>query len=240
MENFARHGSQPVATMSDFGARLLRTIDDDGSLQVTRPIFKFLSDSRDSPDLRSAVIRLRPALIADIAHFQCISHGRHPGVIDHAASKIVDDTAREWLLQATGSFAAERHYLNQLTVAAGPIARQSGQEKITAILTSQSKSFEMLATSDRQGCAAGAAISFAIDWQKTRPLLDQCAVTLGIEPTAISLPPAAQTIALADLLASTSSVQRAMMFGAQQLLAQQRGLWQLIAARHTEMCHFGG
>lgn len=239
MENFAQAGSGSIANSGDFAALLMRTIDDDGSLHVTRPMFKFLSDSRHLPDLRSAAAALRPALIADIAHFQCVSHGRHPGIIDHAATKIVDDAAREWLLQATQAFATERHYLNQLTVAAGPIARQNGQEKITAILTGQSKSFAMLATSDRQGCAAGAAISFVIDWHSTRPLLDQCALALGIKPADVALPPLPQCIAAADGLASNSAKQRAMMFGAQQLLAQQRGLWRLIAARHAEMRHFG-
>ncbi len=239
MENFARHLSPPPAAAGNFGAVLLRAITQDGSLHVTKPIFKFLNDSRDAMDLRSAVMTLRPALIADITHFLCISHGKHPGIIDHAATKIVDDAARDWLLSAIKAFAAERHYLNRLIVAAGPIARQSGQEKITAIIAGQSKSFEMLATSDRQGCAAGTAIAFAIDWQHTRPLMDQCALALGIEPFELELPPLSQTVALAEQLASTAAKQRAMMFGAQQLLAQQRGLWQLIAGRHTEMQHFG-
>jgi hypothetical protein len=39
---------------------------------------------------------------------------------------------------------------------------------------------------------------------------------------------------LASQLAQNDSYARAMGFGAQQLLGQQRGLWQLIAARHAE------
>jgi hypothetical protein len=40
---------------------------------------------------------------------------------------------------------------------------------------------------------------------------------------------------LAEKLDDGAGYRRAMAFGSQQLLAQQRGLWQLIAARHAEM-----
>jgi hypothetical protein len=235
MDNLARPDFKQSNVAEDFGGSLAAVIAAEGSLAVIKPIAKFLKDSRDSSDLRSSVKTLRPALIADISHFLCISHGRHPGIIDHAATKIVEEAAREWLLHAIDGFAAERGYLNQLTVAAGPIARQTGQEKITAIIANQSKSFEMLATSDRNGCAAGAAIAFVMDWQNTRNLLDECALALGIQPTKLALPDPSQSLDLANMLTPDNAKQRAMLFGAQQMLAQQRGLWQLIVARHVEM-----
>jgi hypothetical protein len=230
MDNLARPDSE-----SAFGARLLALVGADGSAAVTAPMCKFLIDSRDVRDLRSSVKTTRPALIADIAHFMCISHGRLPGVVDHAASKIVDEAARGWLVQAIEGFSAERAFLNQLTVAAGPIRRLVGQDKISALLSNQSKSFEMLATSDRQGCPAGAAIAFVADWQATRPLLEYAAIALSIEPKALALPEMTASQALADALGSSEGQKRAMLFGAEQLLGQQRGLWQLIAARHLEM-----
>jgi hypothetical protein len=230
MDNLARPDSELA-----FGEGLLRLVETDGSAGVTAPMQKFLNDSREVRDLRSSVKTIRPALIADIAHFMCISHGRLPGVVDHAASKIVDEAARIWLVQAIEGFSAERSYLNQLTVAAGPIRRLIGQDKISALLANQSKSFEMLATSDRKGCPAGAAIAFILDWRATRNLLDHAALALGIEPQQISLPDAQMSEKIANELGVNEAQKRAMLFGAQQLLAQQRGLWQLIAARHSEM-----
>jgi hypothetical protein len=221
--------------LHDFDVSLMRFVAAEGSIGIVAPLQKFLEDSHDAPSLRASVKNIRPALIADISHFLCISHGRHPGVVDHAASKIIDDIARDWLVEAINGFVVERAFLNQLTVAAGPITRQNGQEKITAILEQQSKSFQMLATSDRKGTAAGAAIAFVIDWQSTRPLLDIVAISLGIEPAKSILPPASSTQELAGQLAFDTGKSRAMMFGAQQLLSQQRGLWQLIAARHAEI-----
>lgn len=232
MDNLARPDTELA-----FGEALLRLLEADGSAGITAPMQKFLNDSRDVRDLRSSVKTTRPALIADIAHFMCISHGRLPGVIDHAANKIVDEAARGWLLQAIEGFASERAFLNKLTVAAGPIRRLLGQGKITALLANQSKSFEMLATSDRKGCPAGAVIAFVIDWQATRGILDQAGLALGIQPAESTLPNVTNTIALAEKLAIGEPQKRAMRFGTQQLLAQQRGLWQLIAARHIEMSH---
>jgi hypothetical protein len=39
----------------------------------------------------------------------------------------------------------------------------------------------------------------------------------------------------ASALAKSNNEVRAMNFGAEQLLAQQRGLWQIVAARHAEL-----
>ncbi len=230
METVANTGA-----IADFGVSLLSRVDAEGSLPIAITLVKFLENSQKTKDLRLALKTIRPALVADIAHFMCISHGRHPGIIDYAADKIVDDVAREWLLHAIDGFSTERGFLNQLTVAAGPIRRMAGQDKLTSLLQHQAKSFQMLATSDRNGTAAGAAIAFLIDWQLCRPVFDQMALGLAIEPPVNRLPSAAQCQEMATALAQTPSQQRAMQFGAEQLLAQQRGLWQLIAARHSEI-----
>jgi hypothetical protein len=226
---------QRAAQSSGFGEAFAALVSDHGSLSVTAPLVAFLDRSMASPDLRKAVKLSLPALLADIAHFLNISHGRLPGVIDHAANKIVDDEARNWLTQATTAFAAERGFLNRLTVAAGPIRRHTDQEKVEAILSVQHRSFEMLATSDRRGCPAGAALAFSLDWQATRPLLERAALMLEIDSGVCTLPSSAETLALADALSASPAAERAISFGSQQLLAQQKGLWQLIAARHQAM-----
>ena len=218
----------------DFGTAFVRNILADGSASVIGPLLGFLGDRGDRPDLRAVVKNARGALIADIAHFINISHGRHPGIVDCAANRIVDDAARNWLVEATDGFAAERRFLNALTVAAGPIRRHVGQDKITALISGQTKSFQMLATSDRKGCPAGAVLAFVVDWQQTRPLLDRIALHIGMEPPAVALPSAEQCAGVADQLARDGAYSRAMAFGSQQMLGQQRGLWQLIVARHVE------
>ena len=234
MDNLARPERD-----DNFGTNFAQEIQDNGSFSAVHPLEEFLAECRDMNSLRSTGKIARAALIADIAHFMCVSHGRHPGIVDHAASKIIEDAAREWLVEAIDGFAAERSFLTKLTVAAGPMHSHNGQEKVSAVLATQSNSFEMLATSDRKGCAAGTAIAFILDWQATRPLIDGVAMLLGIEPTECKLPDQVASEKLAAILAENERVERAMRFGADQVLSQQRGLWQIIAARHAEIREMG-
>jgi hypothetical protein len=218
-----------------FGEGFIALVAENGSVLVSAPLTAFLDRCMSSPDLRKSVKDSLPALLADVSHFLNVSHGRVPGIVDHAAGKIIDPDAREWLAQATAAFAYERAFLNSLTVAAGPIRRHLDQDKIEALLATQQRSFEMLATSDRKGCPAGAAMAFVLDWHATRSMLDRAALMLGVEAQPCSLPATKVTIALADALSGNAGVERAMAFGSQQLLAQQKGLWHLIAARHHKM-----
>lgn len=218
-----------------FGESFAALVADHGSLSVTAPLAAFLDRCLTAPDLRKSVKDSLPALLADIAHFLNVSHGRHPGVVDHAVHKIMDVDAVEWLKNASNGFASERNFLNRLTVAAGPIRRHLDQDKVEALLATQHRSFEMLATSDRKGCPAGAVMAFVLDWNATRPLLDRAAMMLAIEPLETSLPNKAETMFLANILSGQPAVERAMSFGSQQLLAQQKGLWHLISARHHSM-----
>lgn len=230
MDNLVR-----LETDGAYGAAFARTVATQGSAPVIAPLAAFLGDRGERVGLRPEAKVARAALLADIAHFMNISHGRHPGVADHAAHKIVDDAARRWLVQAIDGFAAERAYLNRLTVTAGPARRLNGQDKVTALIAAQAKNFEMLSTSDRQGCPAGATIAFVIDWHQTRPLLDAVALHIGLDAPAIKLPPVETCTALVGQLGKNPAYRRAMAFGADQILALQRGLWQLIVARHVEM-----
>ena len=174
-----------------FSGAFAALVADNGSMPVAGPLATFLDRCLTSPDLRKSVKNSLPALLADVAHFLNISHGRYPGVIDHAAGKIVDLEARDWLKAATAAFVAERSFLNKLTVAAGPIRRHADQDKVEALLATQQRSFEMLATSDRRGCPIGAAMAFTLDWRATRGLLEGAAVTLGIKVEVCALPDSA-------------------------------------------------
>lgn len=171
--------------------------------------------------------------IADIAHFLCMLHGRHPGVVDHAATKTADAIAREWLVEAMDGFTAERAFLTKLTVAAGPTLGVRTEDQSNAAVLAQRKALEMLSQSDRNGCALGASLALVLDWRAIRPLLEQIAIRLGVEPRAATLPSAGSTAALNAELSQIGAVERAINFGADQILTQHRGLWQLLEARRN-------
>ncbi len=107
-----------------------------------------------------------------------------PGVIDHAAGRTVEPAARAWLVEATDALAAERVYLARLSVAAGPMPSTPGGANSETAILAQRAALATLAQSDRRGCALGAALAFAADWQAIRKVLDAAAKRLGIDPPA--------------------------------------------------------
>lgn len=169
--------------------------------------------------------------LADAAHYLCMLHGRHPGVIDHAATRIADNEARNWLIQAADGFAVERSYLTQVAVAAGPAPSTAGQSDSETTVLAQRHALDMLAQSDRRGCAVGAAFALVLDWIAIRRLLDASALRLGISPRHASLPGRQETLNVAMAVCEDENVERAVHFGARQLLGQHRGLWDLLCAR---------
>jgi hypothetical protein len=178
---------------------------------------------------RDAVLTLPD--LADAAHYLCLLHGRHPGVIDHAATRSADNAARAWLVQAADAFARERAYLAQVTVAVGPVPSTAGQSDCEAIVSQQRHALDMLAQSDRRGCAMGAAVALLLDWQAVRHVLDMAAIRSGLEPHPYNLPDRASTFNVARAIGGDDATDRAIQFGARQMLSQQRGLWDLLQAR---------
>jgi len=181
---------------------------------------------------------LDPADIGDIAHFFCILHGRHPGVIDLAANRSVDGEAREWLVNSMNGFSAERAFLTRLTVAAGPIQGITAADDSSTAIHAHGRALELLAQSDRRGTAIGAAFALVLEWHGIRQLLDNVAMKVGVEPRDVALPTAEDTISLANILCNDPTVERAMTFGAKQLLHQHRGVWDLLAARRNGRAEF--
>lgn len=169
--------------------------------------------------------------LADAVHALCMLHGRQPGVLDHADARHAYPAAQPWLAVAAQGFAEERAYLAQLVAAAGPLPSTPGQRETDATIAAQNHALDMLAQSDRTGCAAGAAVALVLDWRGIRVLLDRAADRFGVTPPAMQLPDEAETGAVIAALGEPAAVERAMGFGAQQLLAQHRGLWELIGAR---------
>lgn len=171
--------------------------------------------------------------LADAVHFFGLLHGRNPGLVDHAAGRAVADAERHWFEQAVSAFGRERAYLSSLGVGAGPMPSTTGQQQCESTALAQSHAIEMLGRSERMGCALGASIALALDWRSIRAVLDAAAARLDVSARPAALPDLHETIALIASYAGTQSVERAMLFGAQQLLAQHRGMWDLLSTRES-------
>lgn len=171
--------------------------------------------------------------LADAVHYLGILHGHNPGVVELASMKTALPEARAWLEQAEQGFARERLFLSQLTVAAGPLPSTPGHDKSEAAVLSQRHAIETLARSERSGCALGAAIALILDWQAIRAVLFAAAEKLEVEAPRSALPIDGDTLALTDTIGDNPAIQRAMAFGAEQILAQHRGLWNLLEAREA-------
>ncbi|MEG3086523.1 DUF6975 family protein [Sphingomonas sp. PB4P5] len=181
---------------------------------------------------RRLALRDAPARdLADAVHALCWLHGRQPGVIDHAGQANAQPLAQDWLTEAAAGFAAERSYLATLTAAAGHQPSTPGQSESEAAVLGQRHALDMLAQSERAGCATGAAIALVLDWSAIRTTLDAAAQRFGLEPPPFALPMNADLETVVLSLGHTPAIERAMAFGAQQLLAQHRGLWCLLEAR---------
>jgi hypothetical protein len=197
---------------------LLALVERDGSAQ--HAFFAHVVPSRGAE---------YPRNLADSIHFLCALHGRHPGVVDHAAWRTKDGEARNALEALANWFDAERALLTRLVVAVGPLPSTPAQIQSESIVLAQRHALEMLAKSERSGCASGATIALALDWSQVRPLVDQVADRLLVTAPANPLP--ANAIARLGETIRTDAEDRAALFGAQQLLAQHRGLWDLLESR---------
>ncbi len=165
--------------------------------------------------------------LADAVHMLCSLHGRHPGVADLAGAHTLDPEARAWLAAAADAFHDERRYLARLAAAVGPVPGTPGARDSEATVRAQQVAIATLARSEREGCALGAALALIADWSAIRKLLDAAARRCGLEPAPSRLAP---PLATAEAAAGPGG-RRALLFGAQQLLAQHRGLWDLLEAR---------
>ena len=173
----------------------------------------------------------KPRDLADAIHALGMLHGRHPGVIDYAVERNPHRVAPDWLDAAAGAFGRERSLLTKLVVASGPLPSTPGQAESEAAVTGQRHALGMLAQSDRAGCALGAALALILDWRAIRWVLDAAAQRLSVPAPAMTLPRAEETRAVIAGLAGEPAVERALAFGAQQVLVQHRGLWDLLETR---------
>lgn len=169
--------------------------------------------------------------LADAVHFLCVLHGRFPAILDHAARNGAEPSSMRWLNDAAEAFTLERRFLTRMAAALGAAPSTAGQARSEAAVAAQCRALDMLAQSERRGCALGAAITLTLEWRTIRVLLDISAERLDLPFHACHLPDLRLTARTADQAAISPSIERAMLFGAQQLLIQHRSLWDLMAAR---------
>lgn len=166
--------------------------------------------------------------LTDAVHAVCAVHGNHPCMIDYAMARGIEIETLPWLIRASNAFAHERAFLAGLTSAAGPLPSTPGQAQTDAALTHLRQTVEMLANSDRRGCATGAVSALILDWLPIRQFLGQAAVRFGL-----AIPIGEMPEPMLDPTEGENrlGLARARGFGATQLLVQHRGLWDLMEAR---------
>jgi hypothetical protein len=169
--------------------------------------------------------------MADAVHLLCSLHGHYPGLIEIALQRCPNGPVRDWLAHASDGFERERLYLVRLTAAVGPLPSTPGAAETEASLVAARHALETLATSERDGCALGAATALVCDWWPLRRLLDRAAARAGTETPAPSLPDEASVVAIVDVAGANPGSARALAFGGEQLLLQHRALLDLLEAR---------
>jgi hypothetical protein len=198
----------------------LARVADEGTAR--HPHLSFLIESTDHNSPRD---------VADAVHMLCSIHGHHPGLIEQALELAQKGPAQDWLARAATAFERERLYLVRLTAAVGPLPSTPGAAETEATLLAQLHALEILAKSERRGCALGAASALVSDWWPIRRLLDRAAARAGIEAPAPSLPDEASVVSVIEAECETPASERALGFGAEQMLLQNRGLFDLLEAR---------
>jgi hypothetical protein len=169
--------------------------------------------------------------LADAVHLLCSLHGHYPGLIEIALQRCPKGPVHEWLSRASDGFERERLYLVRLTSAVGPLPSTPGAAETEASLLAARHALETLATSERDGCAIGAATALVGDWWPIRRLLDRAAARGSTDAPAPSLPDETSVVAIVEHAAQSAGSQRALAFGGEQLLLQHRALFDLLEAR---------
>ncbi|GAA4041072.1 hypothetical protein GCM10022281_22560 [Sphingomonas rosea] len=182
-------------------------------------------------DLAGPLAPYRARDLDDFVHLLCAIYGRQPSVIELALTSAPPAPVRAWLEAAANAFERERLYLVRLTSAAGPIPSTPGAAETESALLAQRHALETLARSERQGCAIGAATALVSDWANLRPLLDKAAQRVSVDVAPCALPGEDSIATVLDQAGGTMASDRAIRFGAEQLLLQHRALFDLLEAR---------
>ena len=169
--------------------------------------------------------------LADAVHLLCSLYGRHPGLVELALQNCAPGPIRDWLQAASEGFERERLYLVRLTSAVGPLPSTPGSAQTESVLSQQRHAIETLARSERRGCAIGATTALVADWAAFRWILDRAANRMGVDVPTTTLPSIASVIEVIEAGVEGVAAERALGFGGEQLLLQNRGLLDVLEAR---------
>lgn len=169
--------------------------------------------------------------LSDCIHLFCSLYGRYPGLIELALNNCPAGAVRDWLREASDAYERERLYLVRLTAAVGPLPSTPGAAETEAALVGQRHAIETLARSERRGCALGAATALMADWPSVREVMDRAADRIGMPKPAMTLPQVDSIIRVINGGTDGPASERALAFGGEQLLLQNRGLFDLLEAR---------
>src|SRR3954453_22731332 len=137
--------------------------------------------------------------LSDAIHLLCSLHGRYPGLVELALQHCPKGPAQSWLGHASEAFERERLYVVRLTSAVGPLPSTPGAAQTEATLAAARHALEILAHSERKGCARGAATAVCGDWWPIRRLLDRAATRAGLQCPAPSLPDEGSILEVIDI-----------------------------------------
>lgn len=208
-----------------------RTMLDVAYAQVARVADHGLAGHGHARRLASASGPFAARDLADAVHLLCSLYGRHPGLVELALGQCAAGAVRDWLLGASEAFERERLYLVRLAAAVGPVPSTPGSAETESALGGQRHALETLALSERRGCALGATTALVADWGAVRAVLDRAAARTAVDVPACSLPDAAAVVAVLAAAVEGPAAERAVAFGGEQLLLQNRGLFDLLEAR---------
>lgn len=169
--------------------------------------------------------------LADCIHLFCSLYGRYPGLIEIALNNCPAGPVRDWLREASDAYERERLYLVRLTASVGPLPSTPGAAETEATMVSQRHAIETLAKSERNGCALGAATALMADWPSVRSILDRAADRIGMQKPSLTLPDPESIVRVIGNGTDGLASERALGFGGEQLLLQNRGLFDLLEAR---------
>ena len=208
-----------------------RTMLDAAYAQAARVAELGLAGHRHAVHLAAAAGPQAARDLADAVHLLCSLYGRHPGLVELALGHCPAGPVRDWLVAASGAFERERIYLVRLTAAVGPLPSTPGSAETESVLNQQRHAIETLALSERRGCALGATTALVADWGAMRGVLDRAAARMGVDVPTCSLPDADAVGAIIEAAVEGPAAERALAFGGEQLLLQNRGLFDLLEAR---------
>lgn len=176
--------------------------------------------------------RYRDLNLVDAIHHLAALHGRLPGLIEDARRHSPSLTAAApWFREAAEGFAQERLHLARLLAHGPAIPATPTQAEYQVKLESIRQGLTALAQSSRPGCAFGSALALVLDWQTIHRLLNLLGQQLDLPSLPLLMPDAAASLSVLDRLGS--DFDRAIIFGATELIARHERLWTLLEDRQA-------